>query len=187
MKLVRSWPRDEPGEFHAHIVDNSDKVYIPAVDYRPLRDVDDDVIHMDWDVAVGRNELRAFAQKCVAEPDIVRVAPTMVNPTRVQRGNPGAKFKDTWLVFKQMPLGRESLEPGEPYCDYYGFGMVYLPRWTIVGFTDYLKARGDYESFLDSTFDVWYRKVSGKRVPVEWDTNAVHINYSMKDALEGIA
>lgn len=186
MKLVRSWPLEPPAD-HPQIIDNCERVYIPTVDYRPLVELEDDVIQLDWDVAVGRNELRAFAQKCLAEPDLVRVAPTMVYPTRMHRHHKDMEFKDTWLVFKQLPIGRASLEPGEPYCDYFGFGLVYLPWWTIKGFTEYQEQQGNGNPFLDSLFDVWYRKVSGKRVPVEWDTHAVHINYSTKDALEGIA
>ena len=86
MKLVRSWPLDVPPN-HPYIYDNCERViltrkYLP--DYTPLADVGDDLLHLDWDVAVGRHELRAFAKKCEAEPDKVRVGPTWNYVTRVK-------------------------------------------------------------------------------------------------------
>ena len=63
--------------------------------------------------------------------------------------------------------------------------MVYLPYQLLVRY----KAEVPTERFDDMSFSRWhynkhlggYGKAPG--VPVEWDVHAVHINYSMKEAL----
>lgn len=184
MKLVRSWPNNPPKE-HPQVIDDCERVYIDAVDYRPLADLNDDVIHLDWDVAVGRNELRAFAEKCIAEPDVVRTAPTMMYGSRFWRseGSASRPWNGGWMAHIQMPVGTRRMEYGEPYANFFGFGLVYLPYWTLKEFVSTLQGN---EHFRDQNFCRWYYKETGEPVPVEWDTNAVHINYSLKTALEGL-
>src|SRR5690348_15233357 len=107
MRLVRSWPKDPP-ENHPKILDDCERVYVKTIDYRPLADLDDDVIHLDWDVAVGLIELREFAQKCMAEPEIVRTAPTMTYKSRFwyAEGSASRPWNEEWMARVQMPVGR---------------------------------------------------------------------------------
>lgn len=183
MKLVRSWPIDPP-EDHPQIFDDCELVYIDAVDYTPLLQLNDNVLHLDWDVAVGRNELRAFAAKCKAEPELVRVAPTMNYVTRHFRSRKNFPTTTQWMVWKQTGGGRESINPGDPACDYFAFGMVYLPLWALKQY----KTDCPRERFYDQSFSKWHFKYHGgygtsPGVPVEWDTHAVHLNYSIAQAL----
>ncbi|MGH7239802.1 MAG: hypothetical protein ACREHG_07005, partial [Candidatus Saccharimonadales bacterium] len=150
-------------------------------------DLNDDVIHLDWDVAVGLNELRTFAKKCIAEPDIVRTAPTMTYPSRYwyAEGSASHPWKEEWMARIQMPVGNRVIQRGEPYANFVGFGLIYLPQWTLKEFTESLRGSGN---FRDGNFCEWYyKRTSGQPIPVEWGVNAVHINYSFKNALKGLA
>jgi hypothetical protein len=187
MKVVRSWPLNPPKTQKPHIIDDCERVYIKTVDYRPLADLNDDVIHLDWDVAVGMVELRNFAKKCLAEPNTVRVAPTMMYSSRYWRdelpGDGRGWFTD-WMVQVQMNVGTRPIKYGEPYGHFFSFGLVYLPKQILRDFVNQLK---DNEQFRDREFCQWFQKsTGGTSVPVEWATNAVHLNFSMKTALEGL-
>jgi hypothetical protein len=171
---------------HPHIVDSCERVLIPSIDYRPLLNVDDDVIHLDWDVAVGLIELRHFAKKCIANPEIVRVAPTMMYKSRFwySEGYATRPWTTNWMVYVQDSVGKRVVYDGEPFANYFGFGMVYLPQWTIKEFAETLNSN---EHFRDGNFCEWYfKRTNGQPVPVEWDTNAVHTNYDISNALEGL-
>jgi hypothetical protein len=186
MRLVRSWPLNPP-EGHPQIIDDCERVYIETVDYTPLGDLGENFIHLDWDVAVNRDALRAFADKCEKEPNRIRVAPTMNWVTRQYRANQNASSADQWLVWKLTLEGKRNLEPGEPFCDMFAFGMVYFP---IAIFQKYLAADTSAgNSHPDINFCEWrYNTYYGgirknpPGVPVEWDTHAVHLNYSMAAA-----
>lgn len=185
MRLVRSWPEDMTGlEEHPRVIDNCERFYMPSIDYSRLLDLDDSVLLLEWDVVVGKDELRAFAKKCLAEPDEVRVAPTRQYSTRQWRDQKRFNFNEEWFVYKRMNIGRKSLEYGEPFCNEFAFGLIYLPYWTIKGFMDQ-KVPGT--QFRDREFVMWFNKATNFHpVPVEWDTNAIHMNYSIKDALNGL-
>lgn len=185
MKLVRSWPEDMTGlEEHPRVLDNCERLYIPSIDYSPLLALDDNVLLLEWDVVVGKDELRAFARKCLDEPDEVRVAPTRQYNTRQWRKEKKRNFNEEWFVYKRLDIGRRTLEYGEPYCNEFAFGVIYLPYWAIKGFMD---SKQPTTPFIDRTFAIWFNKVTEFHpVPVEWDTNAIHMNYSTKDALAGL-
>jgi hypothetical protein len=187
MRLVRSWPLDVPPN-HPCIYDNCDRVilrrkYLP--DYTPLAETGEDLLHLDWDVAVGRNELRRFADKCRAEPGKVRVAPTWNYVTRIKNNHTLDGSTTQWLLWRQENVSRRNCYEGEPTCDYFGFGMVYLPAELLARFKE---DRPDIR-FNDINFSRWHYDVHqggygrSPGVPVEWDVHAVHINYSMQDAL----
>ena len=187
MRLIRSWP-EYPPEDHPQVIDNCERIYLhrpDMVDYTALSQADDNLLHLDWDVAVNRDELRMFAAKCEAEPDRVRVAPTINWVTR-HKAHRGIlpNMRTQWLVWRQLSVSRRNCVPGEN-CDYFGFGMVYLPIRLIQMY----KAERPSERFNDMSFSKWhYNEYLGgwgkaPTVPVEWDVHAVHINYSMADAL----
>lgn len=183
MQLVRSWPR-KPPDNHPRIEDNCTRITVDWCDYSALLQLNDDVLHLDWDVAVGLDELQAFADKCRSEPHLVRVAPTMSYPTRQRRWHPAPGTPKHYLVWdkESWESNREGLRPGTPYCNYFAFGMVYLPRWTLERFMESVPKFGP--TLNDVSFSVWYQVFThGQPVPVEWDTHAVHLNFSMKDAI----
>jgi hypothetical protein len=183
MKIVRSWPRNPP-PWHPLIEDDCERVYIPGIDYSPLLDLDDDLIHLDWDVAVGRNELKRFADKCKAEPEIVRTAPYTTYKSRQYLNHPWRGGKDQFTVW-HYSLGGQKVEllQGELNCNLTGFGLIYLPKLAFAG---YMADKPDGEPAMDTPFCLWYLENTGRDIPVEWWVNAVHVNYSFKGILEEI-
>lgn len=183
MRVIRSWPMTPPDE-HPRVFDNCERIYIPTTDYRPLVDVGENLIHLDWDVAVGRTELREFARKCEAEPDRCRVAPTWAYVTRMRRDHYARGQRTELMIWKyDQRRGRMRVQWGDPECNLFGFGFVYLPTWAFCG---YVADLDPATPASDTGFGQWYFKATnGQGVPVEWGTHAVHTNYSMKDALTG--
>ena len=187
MKLIRSWPQDPPKNNHPYVHDNCERVYIPTIDYTPLLEVNDDVIQLDWDVAVGRDEIRRFAKKCLSEPDLVRIAPVMRYESRIWRGETyGSRpWNEAYMAKVQMPVGRRQAVPGDLYCCEFGFSLTYLPRWTLEEFTNFAAETGC--QFRDREFADWYYVRTGRKgVPMEWDIYPVHLNYDMSEALQGL-
>jgi hypothetical protein len=87
MKLVRSWPAEIP-EGRAYVVDDIPKFIMGnegerQFDYRGLVDLDDDVVLIEWDIAVGGEQLALFMERAKAEPD----RPVLRSPNPHQ-GNP---------------------------------------------------------------------------------------------------
>jgi hypothetical protein len=184
MKLVRSWPK-KPPDNHPRIYDNCERVYIETVDYRPLLQLNDDVLHLDWDVSAGQDAVKAFARKCKAEPELVRVAPTMSYPTRQRRWHSAPGTPHRYMIWAIGDDGKTKIElpEGSPECNISSFGMIYLPQWTIAGFCAALEFNGYGDKFIDVNFCYWYYRETGRAIPVDWDTHTIHINFSMKDTL----
>lgn len=180
MRIVRSWPKDQPSD-HPFVMDNCERVYIDTVDYRPLIDIGENFIHLDWDIAVERNRLRDFVRKCEAEPDVVRVGPYKGYPTRRWHHKWAWANHEKWYVWKtdEARLQRIELKPGDPYCHWFAPGMMYMPFDLWKEFYDDEGYKVICEGFPD-----WYHVKHGwTDWPVEWDLNAIHLNYSMRDVM----
>src|SRR5262245_21056937 len=124
MRLVRSWPLHPPAG-RARVEDDAYRLYNDNYEYRGLADLDDDVLHIDWDIAVSKEDLTAFAAKARQTPDRVLVAPCPLYPD-TRPGLTGA----TWNCRRYSDTSRSAMryiERGEPTCHLFGFGMVYLP------------------------------------------------------------
>src|SRR5215472_17478582 len=135
MLLVRSWPEHVPPA-HPRIIDAVTRVILPrAFDYAPLAGLDDDVLHLDWDVAVSPEDLHTFAvaaRRKAAQPLVgpCRVYPGSLHGT-VARQMAGAR----WNVRSSNGAGAMAdCQPGDPSADLWGFAMVYLPREALSGF-----------------------------------------------------
>ena len=184
MKLVRSWPR-KPPDNHPRIQDNCPRITVDWCDYSSLLQLNDDVLQLDWDVAVGLDELQAFARRCLDESERVRVGPTMSYPTRQRRWHAAPGTPKQYMVWsaESWATDRVGLKPPTPTCNYFAFGMVYLPRWTLEAFMESIPEFGP--TLNDVSFSAWYQDITGGiEVPIEWDAHPVHLNFSMKDALD---
>jgi hypothetical protein len=90
MKLVRSWPAVIP-EGRFYVVDDIPKFIMGdegerQFDYRGLVDLDDDVVLIEWDIAIGAEQLALFMARAKDEPDRVRVAPYYLRPRNADVG-----------------------------------------------------------------------------------------------------
>lgn len=179
MKLVRSWPSEIPGG-RGYVVDEIPKFIMggpdsPEFDYRHLIDLDDDVVLIEWDIAVGHEQLVTFMARAAAEPERVRVAPYLLYRTRHQ-----APF---YCHRVKGAKDRHWVQPGDPFCHMFGFGLVYLPRTLLERFT----AQFDPAThFGDTEFSRWHHRNAPQRdVPIDWDCHAVHLHYQIPEVPNG--
>lgn len=177
MKLVRSWPANIP-EGRSYVVDDIPKFVMGGegrreFDYRGLIDLNDDVVLIEWDIAVGGEHLALFMERAKAEPDKVRVAPYLL----YRRGN-----RMPQVPFYVHRIRRESVrrwaQPGDTHCQYFGFGLVYLPADLL---RRYVAQMGTREHFGDSEFSRWHMLNVTRDVPIDWDITLVHLHYQLPE------
>jgi hypothetical protein len=173
VKLIRSWPLNPP-EDRNYVIDDAERLYNDNYDYRGLVDVDDDIIHIDWDTAVSREHLALFAEACRLEPDRTRVAPVPVYPDS-RRGLPTM----IWNLKRYEGNGMRYLRTGEPTCNLFGFGMVYLPHTLLRGYAEALPG----EVLGDISFAGWHHRNVEPEVPVAWDVRPIHVHYRISDVV----
>jgi hypothetical protein len=175
MKVIRSWPLDAPPG-HARCDDALPRIMTPPFDYTPLVLAGDDVLHLDWDVAVSPEDLRTFAAAARLRPLEPLVAPIRLYPGSMFGHDPvprdlpepvwGAKSYDDGTEQSMHYVTR-----GEPAADLWGFGMVYLPLCWL------LRWRDDCPGVTmgDLQFSGWYHRQEGA-AQLCWDVRPVHLN-----------
>lgn len=171
MRLIRSWPwRVPPGR--AYVVDDIEHLVLDNHNYRPLADVDDDVVLLEWDIAVSLEDLRAFVGHAREARDEVLVAPYRLYPA-------GIWAHRTWTGRGPGAWGAEPVEDGAATCNLFGLGLVYLPRALVAAF---LKA-GWANHFGDVEFSMWHYKNVTKDVRIAWDVRPVHLHYEIPEGM----
>jgi len=180
VRLIRSWPLRQPTGRNC-VIDDAERLYNDNYDYSGLVEVDDDVIHLDWDTAVTREALVRFADLCRAEPESVRVA-----PQRIYSDSRRGLAETIWNMKRYEGNGMRYLHTGEPSCHLFGFGMVYLPQALIRGFVDWFAQElADGSMTLnDIAFSGWHHRNIKQETPVAWDCETVHLHYQISDVIK---
>lgn len=183
MRLLRSWPAAIP-EGRSHVIDAIPRLYMSNLDYRPPFEAmtPTNVLLLEWDIACGKHELLAFAERAAATPDRILVA-----PYRIYKGRKYHGLKDDmwaqriWDGTCDPPgsgfprfEGWRPVRTGEPTCNLFGFGMIYLPWELIEGFLATSTAL-----FGDTQFNMWHYQRVDREVPIAWECPAVHLNYEV--------
>lgn len=166
LKLVRSWPARIP-EGRSYVVDQIERIVIDNHDYRPLDGLDSNVLLLEWDIAVGKEDIELFARQANATPGDVLVAPYLLytpEPVWAHRSWPGEGL---------TPEGAAPVYTGASFCNLFGLGMVYLPRTLIQGFCE----SGWANHFGDVEFSMWHYHNVKKEVPIAWAVQPVHLNH----------
>lgn len=171
MKVIRSWPEQVP-EGRCYVVDTLPRLVMRDYDYRCLGDVDDDVVLLEWDVAVSREDLQVFIDRAKANPNRVIVAPyRLYTTTRESRDLP----KTVWAHRRYVSETRSAahfVDEGEPTCHLFGLGMAYLPKRIVRDFLD------DWPGhFNDASFSGWHYLNVSQETPITWDVRPVHLHY----------
>lgn len=176
MRLVRTFPATIP-QGRAYVVDDAERVVNENYSYRGLAGLGDDVVHLDWDQAVGRLDLIKFVERCKADPDRARVVPVLVD-TAARPGLPYPVWNCRVLVGNRLRY----ITVGDATADLFGFGMVYLPGKALAEFEDRYRQALDDGSirFDDSGFSGWYTSQYGPAA-VDWDVPCVHLHYRMSE------
>lgn len=186
MKLVRSWPVIVPGG-RSYVVDQLDRVIIRDYDMSALAEVGDDVLLIEWDLAVGAEELTAFAEAAAAAPERVRAAPYRLY-TRHTADHPSRNppIEPQWSAWTyaggdQRHGGLVEASPGDPHAHISGLGLIYLPRPLILAYIDARDAaatRGDMWRFSDISFFGWHYRCVRHEVDLDWAARPVHLHYT---------
>ena len=185
MRWLRSWPLEfDEGQLQsrAHVIDSLPRLYTRDYDYTPLGEIDDDVIIVEWDIAVDPDDAEQFELMCKPHP-----YEPLVAAHKLYHIDPDLKY--VWAHRKLRHDDRARwIGWHEPFCDYFAFGLIYLPRDLV---RDFLAAPapargaplvtpGGYTDtrFTDQTFSMWYRHrcESGGPVRVEWSVQPVHLH-----------
>jgi hypothetical protein len=154
-----------------------ERLVMDGYDYHVLEDVDDDVLLLEWDIAIGEHELVRFAERARQAPDQVLVAPYPLYRSTISLAELGRSV----YPFRLYNEGNYSMRwctPADETCHMFGFGVVYLPRLLIKGYL-----ADDYPGlFNDVAFSGWhYRNAEHREVPIAWDCPAVHLNYTIPE------
>jgi hypothetical protein len=174
MKLLRSWP-DQIPEGRSYVVDDIERLVINRHDYAALRNVDDDVLLLEWDVAVGQEDLLTFAERARSAPGRVLVAPYRIYADVY--GLPA----DIWAhrswdgtgAGTVIPTGAKPIETNMPMCNLFGLGLVYLPRDLVRRFLP----GHPPGHFGDTQFSMWHYQHVAQTVPIAWEVRPVHLNF----------
>lgn len=159
----------------AYVVDDIERLIMHDYDYAVLGDIDDDVLLIEWDLAVGEEELRAFANRAASEPERILAAP--------YRLYPGFSIKDptrgpTWSAWRyrvsQQVGGLDESQPDDPIAHVVGFGLIYLPRVLI---RRYLAERDISWGFSDIAFSGWHHRCVRPDILLDWSSRPVHLHY----------
>jgi hypothetical protein len=178
MRLLRSWPARIPEGRH-HVVDAIDRLIIDNHHYGPLAGVDDDVLLLEWDIAVGQEDLRQFAHHARRDPGRVLVAPYRIYAD-VYNLPADIWAHRTWSgdgMGTVVPHGAVPVRDGAPTCNLFGLGMAYLPRDLHRQFA----AVAWSSQFGDTQFSMWHYQYVAREVPIAWEVRPVHLNYLIPD------
>lgn len=171
MKIVRTWPHKVPPH-RGHVLDDLPKFVMGGYDYRPLFEhVDDDVLIVEWDIAVGLEHFEAMTDLARSAPDQVVAAPYRIY---LLPRDPGPH----WVMrrFDDVDTLRWVTETDES-CHTFGFGLTYVPRDVWRAF-DAGNKRGWVN---DNNFSRWHHEHVRAEVPIPWDIRPVHLHYPPRE------
>ncbi|WP_418062432.1 hypothetical protein [Pimelobacter simplex] len=191
MKLIRSWPINPPKD-RARVKDGMERFMQDKYDYRGLADYDDDIVLIEWDVAVDRDELVHFIEHARREPDRPLGAPFKLFRDSAYGNEPewpeGVEWVWPLLHWKgegSRPGPRpgdpdtpgsytEMAQPGDPTCNGISFGLVYLPRKLLRAHEDAWPGR-----VADVSFSVWHYENVRPDIPICWHVRPAHLHYDL--------
>ncbi len=189
MRYVRSFPAEIPPN-RAYVVDDVERLVMDNTNpetnfsYDCLADVGDDVLLIEWDLAVGKEELETFAERAATAPDRVLFA-----PYRLYSGGSLAEgLKAVWAAwrYKDNDQRRGWLNPvseGTPTAHVVGMGLIYLPRDLILGYLDTRnrtrRMTGDDWRFSDISFCGWHFRHVRQEIDLDWQARPVHLHYQL--------
>lgn len=160
----RNWVDDEIPRCYIHSYDNS-----------PLLEYNDDIVVLEWDIAVGFEDLELFCEIAADSPDKVMVAPYRLYPPSDAR----LPDKGVWAhrkVTDPTSLSTAWVTHADLQCDLFSLGFAYLPRKTLEGFAEHRQFFPD-KRMTDANFSLYHYRQLKEKVPICWAINPVHLHY----------
>lgn len=171
MKIIRSWPEQVPPD-RCYVVDTLPRFVMSGYDYRGLGDLDDDVLLIEWDMAVSKEHLDRFVELVAEDPSRVLVAPYKIyTPTARAEPLPQGPL---WVCrrYEDDEQSMRFIREGEPTCHLWGLGMTYLPREVIREFLDSWPGH-----FSDASISGWHYRNVERETRIAWDVRPIHLHY----------
>lgn len=171
MKFVRSWPESVPVG-RCYVTDTLERFVMKDYCYRGLGDYDDDVLLIEWDMAVHREELESFIDQARSNPGEVLVAPYKIYTPTARAEN---LRKPLWVCRRytdETTTQARHVDEGEPTCHLWGLGLTYLPRAVIRSFLDSWPGH-----FSDASISGWHYRNIAEETRIAWDVRPVHLHY----------
>ncbi len=161
---VRSFPTEPLPPGRAYVQDSLPRVLTPlGWDYgRALAELDADaVLLLEWDIAVDGYDLQRFRELALRTPDVPLTAPFKIGVGPNRRWANAVGHGDDFRPVRE----------GEPWCYWFGFGLVFLPTPLIRGFLD-ARLPGSAGQFTDSNFNRWWDRGAA----IDWNTRPTHLH-----------
>lgn len=144
-------------------------------DYRCLESINDDLILLEWDIAVDRDGLEAFVYHARQDPDRMMVAPYRLymatqRPTNLRR--------PVWChrVY-ELPEQRDRprhVTEDDPEAHLFGMGMIYIPNAIRSAF---LKSWPGHCN--DGALSGWHNVNVHPTAKIAWDVRPAHLHYQI--------
>lgn len=176
MKLIRAVPSKIP-EKRNYVVDQLDAIPMWNYDMHFLRDFKDNIILLEWDIAVEYHDLVNFITHVRSAPHLVHVAPYILYPTSTNL--PSTVWSHRTMV-REIPLQLDWIDYGDPVCDIFSTGMIYLPQEIIEASSHADELITWHDNLTDSKLAFWHYYKIRKKVPVHWDVRPIHLHYSVE-------
>jgi hypothetical protein len=137
--------------------------------YEHLVDLDDDVLLIEWDLAVSREDFATFRARAAGARGDVLVAPYRLYATTERTEEYAAP---PWALQRYVndEQNMRFCTPNDTHAHLFGFGLVYLPRDLIRAFV----ATG--HRFGDGEFSGWHYRNVRPEVPIAWDVRPIHLH-----------
>lgn len=176
---VRSWPDPVPPH-RSHVYDDIIKVSVRNFDYRTLIPFNTNarLTHLDWDIAISREDMMRLDMIAEVHPGEVVVAPILYYDQHPAR----SVHRVCTPKSKAYPEGLRWLQPGEPTCDYVGFSCISLPSNYLLWCDEWLHTlpHTHDQRLTDTNFSFWMHSVRKERMIVDWRLQPVHLNYQVR-------
>lgn len=177
MKIVRTWPHKVP-RGRGHVQDDLPRYMMGGFDYRPFfKHVDDDVLIVEWDIAVGAEHFEDMLDLIATDPASVHAAPYRLY---TMPSYPGPH----WVMRRFDAAGElHWCEDGDTSSHTFGFGFTYVPRDLWRAYEAEIPRRLSWVN--DSNFSKWHHLNVAAEVPIPWHIRPVHLHYPIPEAARG--
>lgn len=183
MRVVRTYPIMHPETLRgrARVEDEIERCYISDYDNRSLLDFKSDVLVLEWDIALSREDLESLVELCRGYDDVLSVPYRLYFESDVRIPKTGVWSSQ--ILLDPVTLASRWVRSDDLTCDMFGFGCTFVPYRLLLQFVEDGGFRAGDSRMTDTNFSLWhYRRIS-RKVPLLWDFKPVHLHYDPNYAI----